>query len=291
MERSVLRSVALCVALWPLPSWAAVSRVFVSASGNDGHDCLQPATACRTINGGIAKVDAHGEVLVIASGSYAGAAISKSVTVTAAPGVLLFSSFPIEANPGAGGTVVLRGLIMKAVNVGTGTGITQYSGTLLVENTIVDGWETGLKTVGTSSSILIKGSIFRNNGATGVELGTSVVAVEGSYFERNGVAALVGGSGRISNSVFNGNTSFAVAKVGSGELGVTSTEFSNNGTALVTVEGGVLRIGHCTIASNGAGVNNLYTGTPSGTIYSYQNNVIIGNVTDVIGSLTPLPLR
>ena len=50
-------------------SEAQVSRVFVSTSGNDGNDCLQPATACRTLSGGIAKVDAHGEVIITQTGS------------------------------------------------------------------------------------------------------------------------------------------------------------------------------------------------------------------------------
>jgi len=48
---------------------AQISRVFVSTGGNDANDCLQPATACRTLGGGVGKVDVQGEVIIVDTGS------------------------------------------------------------------------------------------------------------------------------------------------------------------------------------------------------------------------------
>jgi hypothetical protein len=46
---------------------AQVSRVFVSVNGSDANACSNVSTPCRTFGGGIAQVDADGEVIVIES--------------------------------------------------------------------------------------------------------------------------------------------------------------------------------------------------------------------------------
>lgn len=112
---ALVMSVALALTLAAAPSSAQIARVFVSVNGNDGNACASLATRCRTLNGAIAQVYAEGEVIVVDSGSYAGAAITKSVRVNVAPGVVAFSGLPITVNPGNAGSVVLRGLTMKAV--------------------------------------------------------------------------------------------------------------------------------------------------------------------------------
>ena len=48
---------------------AQVSRVFVSVTGNDANTCSDVSTPCGTQGGGIAQVDAEGEVIVTTSGS------------------------------------------------------------------------------------------------------------------------------------------------------------------------------------------------------------------------------
>src|SRR5437773_8943662 len=105
------------------PAEAQVSRVFVSVAGDDTNTCSNVFTPCRTLAGGISQVDPDGEVIVIESGSYAGGTITKSVKINVASGVVAFSGLPIVVNPGSGNRVVLRGLTIKAVTVGSGTGI------------------------------------------------------------------------------------------------------------------------------------------------------------------------
>jgi hypothetical protein len=124
---------------------AQVARVFVSVTGNDANTCSNVATPCRTLAGGISQVDVDGEVIVLDSGSYAGGTIAKAVKINVPAGVVAFSGLPIVVNPGAGKVVVLRGLTIKAADVGSGNGIEHQTGTLSIENTVVDGWNYGLQ--------------------------------------------------------------------------------------------------------------------------------------------------
>src|SRR5262245_17510485 len=94
---------ALALAAFSQAAQAQVARVFVSVNGNDANVCSSIATPCRTFGGGIAQVDAQGDVIVIDSGSYAGATITKSVRINVASGVVAFSGLPITVNPGGGG--------------------------------------------------------------------------------------------------------------------------------------------------------------------------------------------
>ena len=78
----------------------APARVFVSVTGVDTNDCSNIATPCRTLNAAIAQAATDGEVIVIRSGSYAGATITKGIKLDAAAGVVA-SIGKTEAAPAA----------------------------------------------------------------------------------------------------------------------------------------------------------------------------------------------
>jgi hypothetical protein len=99
----------------------AAARVFVSVDGSDMNTCSNVATPCRTFDASVAQVDPGGEVIVLASGSYGGVIIAKSVKINAPAGVVAFTAATIQVN-GPGTTVALRGLTLKALTPGTGTG-------------------------------------------------------------------------------------------------------------------------------------------------------------------------
>src|SRR5258708_15693983 len=98
---------------------------------------------------GVAKVGAGGEVVVLDSGTFGAATITKAVRVNApAGGVALVRAITVSAGPGD--AVGLRGLTIKAAAPLTfpGTpsthGIDFNSGAaLLVENRVSDGWGMG----------------------------------------------------------------------------------------------------------------------------------------------------
>src|SRR5262245_17104448 len=162
MNRATSAAAMFGMAILAGSAEAQVSRVFVSVTGNDANVCSDVATPCRTIAGGVTQVDAQGEVIIIASGSYAGGTISKAVKVNAARGVVAFSGLPIIVNPGSGNLVVIRGLTIKAATPGSGYGITLSSGRLSVEECVIDGWNTGIVANAGAERLSVADSTIRN---------------------------------------------------------------------------------------------------------------------------------
>jgi hypothetical protein len=266
---------------------AQVSRVFVSVNGNDANTCSNVATPCRTLAGGITQVDAQGEVIVIESGSYAGGTIAKSVRINVPAGVVAFSGLPIVVNPGAGGTVVLRGLTLKAATAGTGTGITHNSGALFVENAVVDGWQDGLITNPGAQQLFVKASVFRNQSNNGLYVGGPVMAfVDASFFERNGNNGLyfLTGTARVSNSVMSLNDGSGATAGATAVVTVQRCEVTGNlNNALAAFGGGILTVSQSTIADSNYGLYNS-----ASTVRSYTNN---DNDSPNFGTITMVALK
>jgi hypothetical protein len=266
--------------------------VFVSVSGNDANTCSNIATPCRTFAGGITQVDAQGEVIVIASGSYAGGAITKSVKINVASGVVAFSGLPITVDPGAGGTVVLRGLTLKAATAGSGTGITHQSGVLFVENTVVDGWLEGLVSNPGAEQLFVKGSVFRNqlnNGLWVQATSTAGVAVDDSFFEHNGTGLwFQAGRGRVTSTVMTGNGYGAITENAGTDVTYQLCEISGNSNSGLYAYLSIARVSASTITRNGYGLRNYAS---MATLESFGTNVIRGNITDTDGTITPVALQ
>ena len=267
----------------PGSAYAQVARVFVSVNGNDVNICSNIATPCRTLGGGVSQVDPHGEVIVIDSGSYAGATITKSVKIDVAAGAVAFSGLPITVNPGAGNVVVLRGLTLKAATVGSGTGIAHQSGSLFVENTVVDGWSTGLISTGAPERLFIKGSVFRNQSGDAMLTGATSTTIEGSFFEGNsGTGVYAYAVVRISNSVLSNNDVAGIVSAG-GDVTVQRCEINGSGFGAHVQGAGILRVSGSTVVKNTTGLSNL-----GSTLKSFGNNAVDGNSTNVTGTLTTI---
>jgi hypothetical protein len=287
----VVVSASLVLTAWAGSADAQIARVFVSVNGNDANVCSNIATPCRTLGGGITQVDANGEVIVIDTGSYAGATITKPVKINVPSGTVAFSGLPVVSNPGAGNTVVIRGLTLKAATPGTGTGLTQTSGKLIVENTVIDGWETGIA-INTAEQVAIDHTTIRNCANDGIAvIAAALVAVDNSYLTSNGAFGgggihaaagivsmdrseivgsyvgfwFVGGSGVLRRSLVTGCT-----------YGITSQGVGTN-----------VRLAQNAIIGNVTGVT---MGT-SGIVTSFGNNEIAGNSFDVTGSMTTAVLQ
>ena len=272
---------------------AQVSRVFVSVNGNDANVCSNIATPCRTFGGGVSQVDAHGEVIVIDSGSYAGGTITKSVKIDVAPGVVAFSGLPITVNPGAGQVVVLRGLTLKAATLGTGSGIAHQTGKLIVENVVLDGWLDGITSDAGAQSLSIKGCVSRNNARAGVLVwggNTSHVAIDHSFFEQNSTGVLFeGGRPRVSNSVMSNNDFGAIASNAGTDATFQRCEASGNEfSGLQAQSGSILRVSESTLTRNNWGLAQ----STGATVESFGNNVLRGNLTAATsGTITPVTLQ
>ena len=285
MKKLLLTSVL--ISGFAITSEAQIARVFVSVNGNDANDCLSPSTACRTLNGGITKVDTGGEVILVDTGSYAGATITKSVKINVPSGNVAFSGLPIIVNA-PGGTVVLRGLTMKALNPGVGTGVDiQAAAAVFIENCVIDGWSTGVSML-VAGELYIKQSTIRNNTTNGVLASNAgvVVSIDGSRFERNLGSPAVEirfGKAAIIRSLFAQNV-HGVGVADGGGVTIDQSEASNNSsTGFIngSVGANTLRVLNSTITGNTTGLNNL-----AGTLESFGNNVVRGNTTNTSGTIT-----
>ncbi len=265
-------------------SQAQVSRTFVGVNGNNFNDCLQPGTACRTLNGGIAKVDAGGEVIVIETGSYAGATITKSVKINVPSGAVAFSALCLTITAGANDVVVIRGVTMKALTPGSGTAINITSaGSVLIENCVIDGWLTGVA-VATGARVDIKDTTMRGN-TTGVSVTNANARVSADQVRaiRNGTAFSVtaGSVATIGRSLMAGNTTGATASGGGSALTISRSQISGQtGDGVLVGAGAFGRITDSLVSGNGVGLNN------SGTLTSLGNNAVSGNTTNTSGTIT-----
>ena len=302
MPSTIIRTALLGVAVFLCalaPAQAAIARVFVSVNGNDANPCENIATPCRTFAGGISRVDPHGEVIVLDTGSYGGTTITKSVRINVPTGVVAFVAQPFVVNVPAG-VVVLRGLTVKALTVGTGVGITfTAAAALYLENCVVDGWLDGLRIDG-EGTFFVKDSVFRNMAGTGIAVFPPSASVTGevdsSRFEFNGAQGIGVGGGHVTvrSSVFSTNGSSGLALNGfsafAAEVNADKCILANNSNAGISVNGGmaVARISNSIVTDNLDGLANFGSGA---VLKTWGNNAIDGNGSNTVGTITPVTLQ
>src|SRR5437773_4259792 len=122
MNRSTIRravAVSLFLVVIVVPrGFAQAARVFLSGTGSDSGDCSNAATPCRSLQYAIDQAAAGAEVVIVSSGGYGGATITKSITIDAAPGVAGFVGPTITVNIASTATVTLRGLSANGGGLG-----------------------------------------------------------------------------------------------------------------------------------------------------------------------------
>jgi hypothetical protein len=271
----------------------AAARVFVSVDGSDMNTCSNVATPCRTFDASVAQVDPGGEVIVLASGSYGGVIIAKSVKINAPVGIVAFTAATIQVN-GPGNTVALRGLTIKALTPGTGNGILFTAGAnLQVENCVLDGWNNGIEVSG-AGHVTVVDTIIRNTGSTGFASGIhidhanavamidNVRAIDGG----NNGFGVTAGKATVRNSVSAGNVNQGAFVQGpSTELHVATSALVNGSAGAGSFQG-TLRISGSVLTGNTVGL--LQSG---GTLESFGNNAVRGNGTNASGTITSVALQ
>src|SRR5450755_2528918 len=121
------------------PAHALSNRIFVSTNGSDANDCSNPLTPCVDFTGALAQVATGGEIIAQATGPYGPLNITKAVTISGPPGVVIYSGHQVTVNA-AGATVVLRGLTIDG-NGAVENGINVVAvGTLYVESCVIAGF-------------------------------------------------------------------------------------------------------------------------------------------------------
>jgi hypothetical protein len=272
----------------------AAARVFVSVSGSDSNNCSVVTTPCRTFDAAVAQVDPGGEVIVIASGSYGGVVIGKSVRIDVPTGVVAFTAATIEVNAGAGDVVTLRGLTSKALTPGSGTGFLFTAGKgLQVENCVMDGWQFGAQVTG-AGAIVVLDTIVRNTGGplsgAGIRVvnANATVVIDKVRIIGSGHDGLVVGAGKttLRNSVAINNINSGAHAINAGSvLTVENSLLANNANGLSCAGNAIVRVLATTITGNGTGIFN------SATLESFGTNAVRGNTTNTTGAITAVALQ
>jgi hypothetical protein len=285
---------------------------FIAVNGKDANSCTI-AAPCRTLQRGVDATPAGGEVKALNAGPYGGAAINRSITVSADHASATFRTISI-GNSGA--RVVLRGLLLDGNGAAaTGIAILDAASVHIKDCRIERFTENGIHLDVANTELFIADTASRENGRSGLlvrgQSANEQVTVTNSRFDNNSTAGinLEYASASISGSVVSGNgagtSGSGILVYGAGTTNVIGTTAAHNGGfgfrvlqgALATFEAStatgngyglyvvsaVGRVSNSVLTNNNTGIQN-----DSGTIETRQNNLVSGNAVDTGGALTAI---
>jgi hypothetical protein len=286
---------------------AQTNRAYVADSGSDANLCTRSAQ-CRTITKALSVVNDGGEVIITESGDYDPFMVTKSVTVAAEPGVdaeIAASSVNAIAinnpQPQPIDSVTIRNLNLKYVSGNFGPwGIVNNQATnLYVEGCTVTGFALGIGVI-KAGKLFVNNSIFRNN-SFGISTsgpttdGLLYAIIENSQFEHNNEGVVVDAKSYVTfhNCVMSDNAFYGIYVVSNkaglrAEAVVDHCRLTGNKNGMLvssTVGPSTARVSNSTITQNATTGIRISGGA---IVYSYQNNIIDGNLTDISGVLTPI---
>jgi hypothetical protein len=324
-ERSMistkLASISLAAALFSvLPAVQAKAqaiRTFVSVAGSDSNPCsiTQP---CRHFQAAVTATAVGGEVDALDAGAYGSFTISQAITIEG-------QGWSYVAPPNNGnaititagsGDVTIRGVSLNGVGATGGTNgiVFNSGGSLTVTDCVLQNFgSTGVESSGNgiwmrpsvgTVSFVITNTIASNNGYAGISYlplsGTAtangvidhvVVTNSGAY----GIAVYTGSGGgstavAISNGIVsqsnspgpgtginisNGTAALAVS--------IDNTTVSGNLIGIAAAVTSNVTLGRSVITANST--DGILNSTGPNTFYSYSDNRINGNGTDISGAL------
>src|SRR5438034_1631130 len=182
MNGTLIRRVAavsLFLAVLVVPKASAAARVFLSGTGVDSGDCTDAANPCRSLQYAIDQAAVGAEVVIVSSGGYGGATITKSIIVNAPTGVVAFVGRTITVNIASTDTVTLRGLSMNGAVFFDAYGIDFIGGgTLNVENTVISSFVlAGIHDVAAGSKLWVYNCDFKKHNNAGIHVEGAASAV------------------------------------------------------------------------------------------------------------------
>jgi hypothetical protein len=296
----ILRTIAFTIFTLGLTiaAQAQSSRTWVSGVGDDFNPCSRTAP-CKTFSGAISKTATNGEINCLDPGGFGALTITKSITVDCHDmfaGVLNsgLSAFTVNFDQFAGTdtrkSVRIRNINGQGFNNGTNGvrivgGAVVTGGTVIVEDCLFDG-NFGVPGHGivdnrtNGGDLVVKNTVVRNNGGSGMSIVPSSgsvrlnVTVDNCHFNNNNFGVAIGNGVRaqINNSTAMGNTNagfLAEGPLAVGELNLSNSVSTSNGTGVQASAGGTVRLYNNDIAFNGAGI--------SGATVSFGLNRISGN--------------
>jgi hypothetical protein len=306
----------LAVSLSGTPAQALAARTWVSGVGDDSFPCTR-LMPCKTFAGAESKTAAGGEIDVLDPGGFDAVTIVKSLTIVnegAIGGVLVSGTNAIVVNAGASDVVTLRGLDINGDGTGLG-GIVFNSGAALhVEHCLIRHFQApggvgiAFQPSGASELSVSETIVTENGSGTGQGIriaptvgGTASVVLNRVEVVNNfsGISASSANSSTVGrviditvrDSVAAGNTNFGIVARSTAEghqvfmmLDRVSSDFNATG---VEADGSsaIIAMSGSTVTGNSTGLSSLN----GGILGSYQNNNVIGNVTNGVPTSTLTP--
>ena len=308
---------ALSCSLATAPAHAR-ARVFVASYGNDSNPCTF-GSPCKTFQQAVNVVDAGGEVTAIDSAGFGPIAITKAVTITSPDGVeagivAVAGGDAIDINAGPNDDIVLRGLTLDGSGIAANGVVFNSGGSLTITNCVVqnfaDSFPNGngiLMQPSMTLTFVITNTIVANNHqgiayllAGGAPTAKGVIdhatvttnLNQGILFSTLNVS---GGSigASISNSIVSNNGLDGIfitnGASGSSEFTIDNVNIFGSITGIDAESNVQVLLSRSVITGNSTGVMN---GASPNRFFTYQNNQINENVTDISSSLnTGVTLR
>jgi hypothetical protein len=296
--------IAILSALMVTPAQAR-SRSFVSSYGNDANPC-GPFAPCRQFDRAVDVTDPDGEVVVLDSAGFLPTTISKSVSLTAPPGVYVAITASSAGTSGVtiatpGVNVVLRGLIINGLGGDNGISMSG-SGNLSIENCVISNFSGAGQhgvLVNAAVSVRIVDTLMRDND-TGIQLqGGAITDISGSKFlgNNNGIH-----TASTSSSVTS--TTISDSIVSGGGTGIETISSSTGGARVQMIRSSVTNnlTGVKSSASGGTAPVTLSESMVTGNVVGYEkgtggslvslfNNTITDNGSNIGGPIPTIPLQ
>jgi hypothetical protein len=289
---------ALAIAIFTLAfasmAQAQATRTWVSGVGDDVNPCSRTAP-CKTFAGAISKTAVDGEIDCLDPGGFGAVTITKAITIdggaTGEGSILAALTNGINVNvstPGVTNWVQIRNLSINGAGSGlTGINITGGSGTTVsVEDCVIFGFKSGngrgisdTRTSGTNQ-LFVADTIIKSNSHQGILVNgaqTNKATLEHVQLWGNEVGVQISGASNLTsmrNCQVSKNTASGIAADTGGRIDITDCFTGFNSTGINSDSGSEIKCARTTIARNSA--NGL--GLSGGTILSYGNNEIDGNV-------------
>jgi hypothetical protein len=290
--------------LAPVPGGATSNRIFVSTTGNNANDCSNPLTPCVDFTGAMSQVNTGGEIIAQATGPYGPLNITKAITISGPPGVVIYSGHQVTVNaPGA--TVVLRGLTIDG-NGANEDGIHVTSvGSLSVESCVISNFANAGILMSAAGTLSVKNTDIKGCGLAGIQISNSSGAVTTTIDHchldgnLNGFQAqpTAGGSSLTTAIHSTADHNFTGWICGNASDGFAQlnldfcTANSNGGDGIYSdcTGLGFVYFAFCVIANNGGvGIGQLHNGFP----LSRGNNTVTGNfagpTSGTVGTYSPM---
>ena len=300
--RARVVSAWIICSLWGAAGYAQATRTWVSGVGDDANPCSRTAP-CKTFAGAISKTAAGGEISALDPGGFGAVTITKSITIRGdgtLAGILAAGTNGVIVNAGANDVVILSNLSINGAGTGI-NGIRYLAGReLRVENCAINGFTNrGIDVVFsavTPGALTVANTSVTNIGSVAVRIDNTAGASAPSALLDNvhitkagiGFDVLKLGVGTIVNSAVFDVTNQAIVAENSAVINAVGNVISRNGTGVsVFSSNSTVRLSDCAIVNNTTGVSVAVGGTGE----TFQNNVIVGNGTNFVGSLVPVPLE